>query len=135
MIVSACPGGWNGILQRKTMSNTPSAEHPCMTASQFFISFKEKQNWITGQNFSQFGENRIENDQKLIFRHFPRSGLFWSFFFTVRGDNKTKPAENLYFCLIFYALANAKNRILLHRLVGAVGRVERNFATPCTKNR
>jgi hypothetical protein len=98
----------------------------------FLFRLKEKWNWITGQNFSQFGENRIENDQKLIFRHFPGSGLFWSFFFTVRGYSNPELAENLYFCLIFYALSNAKNRILLDRLVRAVGRVERNFATPCT---
>jgi hypothetical protein len=52
MIVSASPGGWNGILKRKTMSDTPSAEHPWMTASQFFISFKEKMkldNWAKFQ--------------------------------------------------------------------------------------
>jgi hypothetical protein len=67
----------------------------------------------------------------MTFRHFPGSGLFWSFFSTVRGDNNAEPAQNLYFCLIFYALLNAINRILLHRLLGVVGRVERSFATPC----
>jgi hypothetical protein len=106
MIVSVSPRGWNGISKRKTMSDTPSVEYSWMTARQFFISFKEKMKldtWAFSANFK-----RTENDQKLIFRHFPVSRLFWSFFFTVRGDNNAEPAENSYFCLIFYALSNAK---------------------------
>jgi hypothetical protein len=40
----------------------------------------------------------------------------------------------LLFCLIFCALSNSRNRILLHYLVGAAGRVERNFSTSCTRH-
>ena len=131
MIVLASPGGWNGILQRKTIPNTPSAEHQCMTASQLFSSFKaeiKSDYWVKFQPiWSKPHRERPKND----FSSFSKKWTFWSFFFTVCGDNRAESAENLFLCLIFKALSNAKNRILPYHLVGAVGRVERNFATPC----
>jgi hypothetical protein len=56
----------------------------------------------------------------MLFRDFPRGGLFWSFLFIVRGKNNAEQAEHLYFCLIFYALSIAINCILRHHPVGAV---------------